>query len=331
MLTNQIDLVISELDGILRNEGSVRFQIINTWRCQLRCTHCNVGELLEHNIFKPEAHFDPKDLTAFLNKMPGKNKSALIVGGEPTFDYDWLEQVLDAVHAAGIKDVELSTNLISVPDERIPLLQRFSTIGVSLDGLEKDHDAKRGHGTFKATYKNIRKLILAGVPRLVAKGLIPEGTDEFYIRCYANVLAYVGIENGNIKLYREGPGHIKKEMNPDFLKLTKEMNAHPLPCCCFRYMHNFCITPEGNLWTGFYTAHDEKFSLGNIQSSLEEIQERYKSAIGHAPFIKDSACSSCSAVKWCWGLYCYDKFRYDRDPSPSHICNKELMISKKPS
>src|SRR6185436_4285453 len=69
-----------------------------TYRCNLRCTHCFVGEHLKLN-----SHFSTEALTALITSChQWSTKELTFLGGEPTL-YPSLVQAIYLAHSMGLK------------------------------------------------------------------------------------------------------------------------------------------------------------------------------------------------------------------------------------
>jgi len=131
-----------------------------TCRCNLRCRHC--FQWNDYGYLKKDsniAELDPGVVEKIL-KESHKEKSALYIwGGEPLFHNDW-----DAIARLIEKDLRrtiVSTNGLLL-EKRLESILRISpslVIVISLDGLQEEHDAIRGLGTFNRTVENIKLFV----------------------------------------------------------------------------------------------------------------------------------------------------------------------------
>ncbi len=116
-----------------------------TDRCNSRCSHCNIWRQ------KPvENPLTPEEIEKiFSDKLFENVKYVLCTGGEPTVRDD-LEEIYLRLHKALPKaTLQLSTNAI-LPERTIQIVNtamknniKFE-VGVSLDGIGKEHDKIRG-------------------------------------------------------------------------------------------------------------------------------------------------------------------------------------------
>lgn len=132
-----------------------KLYIYSTLKCNLKCIHCNVSaspdrkEMLNLGIVR-----------SLFGKYSFKNISEInITGGEP-FLYKELDDLIEFISSKFPNvNITISTNGISV--NTALLLKHVKTIhsiNVSIDGMEREHDQLRGHGSFKKTIFNLTKL-----------------------------------------------------------------------------------------------------------------------------------------------------------------------------
>lgn len=134
--------------------------------CNSRCEYCNIH--LKKPTEKPlspdefqKIFKDPlfKDVTYVLNS-----------GGEPTVRRDLLEVLLAEHEARPTATIQLSTNGL-LPDRTIQVAEEMNQrkikfeVGISLDGVGKEHDAIRGvEGNFEKVDYLVKKLLEMKIP-----------------------------------------------------------------------------------------------------------------------------------------------------------------------
>lgn len=311
-----MDYIVAHIENY-----AVSVSIIPTWQCPRICSHCNVGDLIQTQ--RDELTYSTDDLTAFCDRVTGPHSLQVqFAGGEPTMRMDVLSELVQAMrHKA--KHMEISTMLMCGKADLCNTISLFDHITVSLDGLPDDHDKRRGHGSFVRTYRNIATLVDIGKAKNIAvKGIMPQGATDAYQLKYLTMLVCLGLNIKRITLTAEGPGHTRHDLETDgFARILRnKLPNTPRPCCCFRVMKNFCVTPDGSVWSGFYTVNHNGFHLGTIYDSLNSIKTAYRKALMNAPFMSDENCLSCPKVTSCWGLYCYNTLRFVNQKTPSLYC-----------
>jgi radical SAM protein with 4Fe4S-binding SPASM domain len=128
-----------------------------TGRCNLRCRHC-----FNHSGPENPHELPLQVIERLLDAMLTWNVRTLrISGGEPTVHRQFRE-IVDACNQRRIH-IGLNTNGIYSSEMLAYLWQApIELFFVSLDGLEANHDAIRGRGTFRRAVGACRKLLEAG-------------------------------------------------------------------------------------------------------------------------------------------------------------------------
>lgn len=123
-----------------------------TYRCNLRCRHCFVGERLN-----TARNFDPYLLDLLIDScVAWQTREVTFLGGEPTL-YPGILRAITRVQARGIR-TRIVTNGLTGLRRLIYQLQGSPkpTIGFSIDGSNSQiHDAVRGDGAFVKMSANI--------------------------------------------------------------------------------------------------------------------------------------------------------------------------------
>ena len=132
-----------------------------TRECPLRCPGCYAygddhlgGEMTLRQVrdFKGQELVD--GVIALVDRHKPLHVS--IVGGEPLVRYKELEQIMPALSARGIH-TQLVTSAVREIPKSIATLPR-TTIAVSIDGLQPEHDARRTPATYERILKHIAGL-----------------------------------------------------------------------------------------------------------------------------------------------------------------------------
>ena len=125
-----------------------------SYRCNLRCTHCFLGEHLNSNLT-----FSFEELTGLIDACPQwGTQEVTLLGGEPTI-YRGVEDLVHHIQAKGLR-ARLVTNglhgfarFMDQFDGRDKPIVYFSIDG----SCPEVHDAVRGKGTFARLVANIRR------------------------------------------------------------------------------------------------------------------------------------------------------------------------------
>jgi len=146
----------------------LEFQI--TKRCNLRCRHCYIGspEDVELPMEKMKTVLDE------FERMQGLR--LLITGGEPLMHRDFAE-INELLTGYAFRKILFSNGLLLTKGRLRSLA--VNEIQVSIDGLEKGHEALRGRGTFKRDLEAIRIAREAGFDVSVSTMIHAQNLDEF--------------------------------------------------------------------------------------------------------------------------------------------------------
>jgi uncharacterized protein len=161
------------------------FHLILTDSCNLCCSYCRAKTFLgideddgdyageiDANI-PPELEFDLEILYRFLYKDP--SPTLTFYGGEPLLRSDLIEHI---VRDAPVQRFMMQTNGLLL--DRLPpeIINRFTTILVSVDGRKELTDANRGAGVYDRVLENVRNIRANGYGgELIARMTVTENSD----------------------------------------------------------------------------------------------------------------------------------------------------------
>ncbi|MEI8331106.1 MAG: TIGR04084 family radical SAM/SPASM domain-containing protein [Methanomicrobiales archaeon] len=163
------------------------FHLILTDDCNLCCRYCRAKafEVLEESDDKTALRINidpdlPRDLDFdldllynFLRKDPATTLT--FYGGEPLLRADLIDRI---VREAPARQFMIQTNGILLDRLKPEIVNRFSTILVSLDGGESLTDYNRGNGVYRTVMGNIRKIREGGyIGELIARMAVTEKTN----------------------------------------------------------------------------------------------------------------------------------------------------------
>jgi putative peptide-modifying radical SAM enzyme len=167
------------------NGSFMYFHLILTDNCNLCCSYCRAKAFLDLEECRDEQAveidgdipvelaFDLELLYAFLKKDP--SPTLTFYGGEPLLRADLIERI---VREAPVQRFMMQTNGLLL--DRLPaeIVNRFTTILVSLDGRKDLTDSNRGEGVYDKVIKNVRQLRKNGYTgELIARMTVTERTD----------------------------------------------------------------------------------------------------------------------------------------------------------
>ncbi len=164
------------------------FHIILTDDCNLCCRYCRAkafeaeDEVVQDQVpveidekLAPDLDYDPALLCRFLARDPVP--SVTFYGGEPLLRPALIERI---VREAPVQRFMIQTNGLLLDRLAPAIVNRFSTILVSLDGREALTDENRGAGVFSRVMANVKKIRANGYSgELIARMTVTERTDIF--------------------------------------------------------------------------------------------------------------------------------------------------------
>jgi putative peptide-modifying radical SAM enzyme len=164
------------------------FHIILTDDCNLCCRYCRAKAFEDDDAENPEAapveidtdlspdiSYDPALLCRFLARDPAP--VVTFYGGEPLLRPALLERI---IREAPVQRFMMQTNGLLLDRLAPDIVNRFSTVLVSLDGREDLTDENRGAGVFSRVMANVKKIRANGYRgELIARMTVTERTDIF--------------------------------------------------------------------------------------------------------------------------------------------------------
>ena len=152
-------------------EPSLRYlELQITDRCNLKCKHCYIGE-------KAPKELTVKQITDTLKEFEEmQGLRLMITGGEPLL-HSKFDALNDVLPDFSIRKVLFTNGLLLNKD----LLRNLNVdeIQISIDGLEKGHDALRGSGTFSKAVKAVRLAKEMGFETSVATMVHAKNLGDF--------------------------------------------------------------------------------------------------------------------------------------------------------
>ncbi|MFC7329747.1 radical SAM protein [Marinactinospora rubrisoli] len=134
-----------------------------TYKCNLRCTHCfqwnDQGFFRDFSPEQARTELDIGIVEEVLRSTAGRRSKLFMWGGEPLM-YRRFGEVVDLLEQYP-RTVNMCTNGLLFKRNLDHLLRIGENLNllVSLDGLEAEHEALRGKGTFRRTMENIKLML----------------------------------------------------------------------------------------------------------------------------------------------------------------------------
>lgn len=134
-----------------------------TYRCNLRCSHCyqwnEQGFFRDYSLEKQRSELDVAIVERVLQATAERRSKLFLWGGEPLMHTRFGE--VAGLLARYPRTVNMCTNGLLLErnlDHLLPIGDQLNLL-VSLDGLEDDHEALRGKGTFARTVHNLTTMV----------------------------------------------------------------------------------------------------------------------------------------------------------------------------
>ena len=220
------------------------FHLILTDECNLCCTYCRAKafeEPVEKDDPSSRVEIDPTlpseldvnlDLLYdFLKKDP--ESTLTFYGGEPLMRADLIKTI---VKDAPVHRFMMQTNGTLLDRLDPAIINRFSTILVSIDGNEALTNANRGLGTYRAIINNIKQIRRNGYNReLIARMTVNEGTDIVdAVRwlsdnpdySFSSIHWQLDANFADDFSHRQFAGWVTENYNPGIVRLIKDWVDH---------------------------------------------------------------------------------------------------------
>lgn len=291
-----------------------------TKRCNLFCKYCfaNAG-----NPFSKELSTD--ELLQLLDDLARMNvKEIWLLGGEP-----FLREDIFAIAEKG-KSRSMEMNVITngtliTGETAVKMKDYFSTVQVSLDGLEEKHDFVRGKGSFLKTLQGLDLLLEQNVPVVISTTLSKNNINEldrflsFLVKKGVPALHTVRLQcdgrgagqEGNtilleeyfqalFRMYEKWSRKIDFTQIPAFFMAAK----HQAKGDCGAGKTSLEINAKGQVFACYKVFNENNYMLGDIRT--KNIRDIYKKSLkvykNHWNGVdSDPVCASCPVRYLCGG------------------------------
>jgi radical SAM protein with 4Fe4S-binding SPASM domain len=270
-------------------EPSLRYlELQVTRRCNLRCGHCYLGPAENVDLgLERTAHIFRE-----FEEMQGLR--LLITGGEPIL-HTQFHEINDLLRDRAFRKVLFTNGTILT--EEIAGSLHIEEIQVSVDGLERGHDALRGKGTFREVMRAIEIAKRAKLDVSVATMVHSENLDDF--DSMERLFEGLGVRDWTVDV----PCVVGNLQEQPFFQVSPEIAGRYL-----RYgfgvglhgggegfacgLHLASVTAEGNVAKcSFYS----RVPVGNVDEGLAACWGRIE------PLRIDELCCDCEVKDLCRG------------------------------
>lgn len=322
-------------NALFLDPKKTNFEIIPTWECNLRCSHCSV---LHQLVKKSAKKINCELIIRFIKNysLAYKNTSLHVnfVGGEPLIESEKCCELINGLKSLKIHYGMTTNGIKDCDDKHVDFfLRSMDSLTISIDGTKETHNSQRKSfdeifDPYEKTVENVKKLVEKGFRKklTIQASLKDKDYNEENRAKFFEKFLRIGILKENLLFGCIHPTELNSKAQQSYIKMLKNAKILSQPCCKFRYMGNFLIDNTDFVYSSFFKA-DESTKLGRLDSDILEIQKKYKSQILESmPCLKDKNCLSCSALGYCWGN-CIAGQSFFGD-NPSNFCSQKELIEK---
>ncbi len=304
-----------------------------TLTCNAACKHC--GSSAEKKCYEGELTTEEikKAFKQIADDMDASKILINVTGGEPLVRKDLCEVMDYATRELGYH-WGMTTNGILLNDENIEKLRKanMETISISVDGLEKTHDAFRGvPGSYQKTMENIKKLKKANYLNHLQVSTVFNKTNMDELEELYQIMVDLGLDSWrlismdpigrgkeNDDLLLDGKD-IKKILDfileknkkgklklmygcPGFLGLKYEKDARGWYFNCRTGINVASILYNGDLFVCPNVPRIPKLMQGNIKTdNFKEVWDNKYQEFRTKDRTKCKECTECEYWKFCLG------------------------------
>lgn len=243
--------------------GSDRLTLIPSYKCNLACSYCKVGNAV--SAAGSENELAIEHFQNFIDISGSKNVN--ITGGEPLFGTtkERTYAIIEKALRSKVHSILINTNgTIPVPDFDFESEDTVIEFCVSLDGLKEEHDALRGEGTFEKAVEFMREMKERGY-MMPCHYIIKEIPNSAKISEYIGFLRRnhlvtspisfkwlrnMGLATSTgdcfVKQYRDNH-HFNKEAFREFLTGEGISLEYVVQCSYDGRKHSYTVNPNGDI------------------------------------------------------------------------------------
>jgi len=290
-------------------ETTLSLTLINTWACNLRCTHCSVLDRLEEEVTQPP---DPGRLAGFVTRYLEERPQttaihAHLLGGEPLLDLPGARSLLDVLEGTGVSlRASVTTNgAIEWSPEVLAVLQRLDRINVSLDGDRISHDRQRRFlhtdaSPHRAAMGFLTHVLESGLgDRLHVQAAVTDRHANAAVRgqWYRDLIA-IGVPVGQVQFQSVHPTARIPRGGTAWRAGLGSTTIRTRACCRHRASTHWVVEPNGDLRPDFYNGP----LLGTLDSDPSELFDAHAQyRRENMPALQDPNCRACPVLGLCWG------------------------------
>lgn len=316
-----------------REKTNFSIDLIPTWECNLRCSHCFVL----HELLKKDTREVNHDLlTDFIKNLiqeyPSiKTGSIQFIGGEPTLRARNNINLIKKIREIPNVNIRFSgtSNGTCCDDDSIEFFSMLNSFIISLDGPEIIHNLQRksisgDENPFLSTIKTINKLVSLGMKQkiTVQASLNQEHMTKNNLIEFYKILLMNGVDFEKILVGFVCPTKNNPKLDEEFVQIHRK-TPRTRPCCKYRHMSNFVVDNSNNVFCDYFDANSNNV-LGKLSDPISQIAKNHERIIRESfSVLNDQKCKQCPVIGLCWG-WCANT----KGLNPSDHCDQHMLIEK---
>jgi radical SAM protein with 4Fe4S-binding SPASM domain len=296
-------------------------EIAVTSKCNLLCKHCYQGDDKKKNY-----ELSTDIVAGILKDAKSYGADIAILTGGEFFVHPHFKEIIDFANDLRFA-INIASNGTMINGKTIKLLQSINRflIQISIDGFKKDHDWRRGRGTFDKSIRSIKRLINSGLQ--VGVTVTIDKRNVIYLDEMIAYLGSIGVKNITF-LTIAAAGFaldnvrdlILEEKHRNIIRNIYKKYTHRMTPWkrCNIFTRTISVNYDGVIYPCTMARSLEIFPLGNIyNTSLKDVWNNTLMENKY-PFIdfklKDlKECSTCEFVNECGGQCRIRAYKYFGD------------------
>ncbi len=327
-------------EGLLLNKEhfvpAIHINVIPTWRCNLRCSHCFVSHKLKKS---GDSQIDVDKFYGFIQKIRLKHPelskvNIVFIGGEATLNPDLCLNFIakSKEQDSSIKyHFDMTSNGLLLDDKILKLYSALDTFMISLDGTKQTHNNQRIpldyiQDPYEVTRKNIQRLVLYGLrDKIKVQSSLPLSISNVDIaKAFYKDMLMAGVSLDKINFGFTSPNKRKPVVEPGFKDKMVNKIAYR-PCCKYRMNSHYIVDDNNTIYADYFEDQASTY-LGTLDDSIDDINRRHSDMISQKiPVLNDPKCMACPVVGVCWG-WCANTHNFAI--KPSEYCAQESIYHK---
>jgi len=253
-----------------------RIKVLVTSACNSNCTHC--FRFRDKNTFtlSPEKLIEIIDF-GIINGCRNFSFS----GGE-FFTHPFAYGLIDYCVSKNV-NVSILTNALELDRDYFAKNEKKDLISfqVSVDGMEYQHDLRRGQGAYRRTIDNVEYLYMLGY-KLSAKMVLDEHNyidfiDVLQLPWFDNVLVLPVADFNDIKTDTDNTDNIKQYEEAVMFIYRQMSTYHQSQYSCNCFPNEIAIKYNGEVFPCTEAREHDEYSMGNIiDHSISDVIRDYE-------------------------------------------------------